>query len=74
MAYFVTECSAGDVRLEGGLSSTEGRVEYCVGGRWGTVCNHNWNEQDAVVVCKQLGFNTFSEFTSLMRLAIALLS
>ena len=27
------------------------------GGRWGTVCGRHFSYQDAIVVCKQLGFN-----------------
>ncbi len=37
-----------------------GRVEVCVDGVYGTICQDgNWGNNDASVVCSQLGFSPY---------------
>ncbi|XP_078360980.1 uncharacterized protein LOC144645322 [Oculina patagonica] len=48
-------CAKIEVRLAGGNSSTQGRVEIAVNGMWGTICDDRWNLNSATVICHMLG-------------------
>ena len=53
-----TEGNETTVRLVGGRSRHEGRVQMHLLGHWATVCGRSWDLWDAVVVCRQLGYPT----------------
>ncbi|XP_052754555.1 protein bark beetle isoform X2 [Galleria mellonella] len=43
------------IRLLGGRTQHEGRLQVRIDDKWGTVCNYRWNIINAALVCNQLG-------------------
>ena len=61
--YFIVHfntasCTNGDIRLGDG-AVLRGRVEVCINGTWGTICDHHWTQQEASVVCSHLGYSPY---------------
>ena len=46
----------GGLRLRGGASHNEGRLEIFHDNEWGTVCDDFFGRSDAKVACKQMGY------------------
>ena len=51
------DCIEGSVRLINGEDASEGRVEVCLLGHWGSVCDSSFEKNiEGRVICRQLGF------------------
>ena len=46
------------VKLVYGVNSSKGRIEIEHNNEWGTVCEHNFDESDARVICRMLDYDT----------------
>lgn len=58
---------AGDnnIRLVDGTSMINGRLEVLIKGSWGSVCERHFDDLDAAVVCRELGFPSESKLIDL---------
>ena len=57
LATQFSNCTDNAIRLMGGNSSNQGRLEVCVNSAWGSVCDSAgvFTSDEAKVVCRQLG-------------------
>ena len=57
---FIPTSDSLDIRLMGGIQSAwfySGRVEVSqINGTWGTVCNDRFDDREALVICKMIGY------------------
>ena len=64
----------GDVQLIGNRwLNSFGRVEVCINGSWGKVCSDMWENDDASVLCRQLGFSPYGIHMSCIHASVQLL-
>ena len=57
--FLFPACIHGAIRLSGGSSSTEGRVEVCTNDKWNALCyGRFWDDNAASVTCTQLGLSS----------------
>ena len=55
------QCTDGDTYLVGSKYDFQGNVMVCYNGVWGYVCHDWFDENEAKVVCNNLGFSTNSK-------------
>ena len=56
-SQYLLVCTTGEIRVQNGSTSFTGRVEVCYNDAWGTVCDDFFNDVDASVACRQLGYS-----------------
>ena len=57
-AILVEPLNNGALRLIGSYSPTEGKVQVFIDNKWVRVCDDGWDDTEAGVVCRQLGFGS----------------
>lgn len=59
MSYNLWISCLAEVRLTGGAGPWEGTVEVYTDGGWGSLCDDDFDLQDARVICRMLGLGRF---------------
>lgn len=53
------------VRLSGGVSDYDGRVEIHYNNQWGSICDDHWTMNEAKVICRSLGASGVDQYMTL---------
>ena len=61
------------IRLQEGSYSNQGRAEVYCNGQWGTICDDGFSSNEAKIVCRQLGYNSFYNYNHLNYMLVILL-
>lgn len=56
MFFYYVDCN-GQVRIVDSNYKQFGIVEVCINDTWRGICSTHWNDNEASVVCNQLGFS-----------------
>lgn len=64
------ECNNGEIRLVDSSVPHRGRVEVCIRNTWSSVCSNRWDNDDAEVVCRQLGYTPTGELIKMSAIAM----
>ena len=59
----IESCEEGTVQISGfGEGALAGHVEVCIEQSWTTICDETWDDLEASVVCRQLGFSPHGKY------------
>lgn len=54
--FLISSLGGVQLRLSGGTSPAEGRVDIKQGGKWGSLCDKSFGLSEAQVLCNMLGY------------------
>lgn len=76
MIRLLADCTEGSIRIAPSSSYSKliGWVEVCLNGVWGGVCSDFFNDSDATVVCRQLGYTPIGIVLHIVAIRIVVLS
>ena len=68
------DCNHGDIRINPYNTYTKlmGHVEVCINGSRGSICSDHFDDSDAKVVCRQLGYSPFGKYQCIVQYNVSM--